>query len=173
MWAGPAQVNGPNPALTKLGPISAQELLQSRPGPAQTCKAGPALGWPSSPRPSEGELFFSPPSPACKTILHAGGNKFTAKGNAGGRACTWRGGGGRWWRCGGVARGRRLRAVLWRFERRRERLIFSGFLPRLFFVFGFGFFVFGLFLLSPLFRALFLFSLSPRVSLSPSVSLHL
>ena len=51
--------------------------------------------------------FFSPPSPACRTILHAGGNRYTTKGNAGG---------GCWWCGGGVARGRRLRVVLWLFQ---------------------------------------------------------
>ena len=60
--------------------------------------------------------------------------------------CTWHGGGGHWWCCGGVAHVQRLRAVLWLFERRRERdffpfsslpLVFSGSLC--------SFFVLGLF----------------------------
>ena len=85
------------------------------------------------------------------------------------------------WRCGGVARGRWLWAVLWRFKRRRERLVFGGFL--------FGFFLFSgsvsLFLVcscyplsfvrylsSPFSPAFFLLPLSPLRSffslLSPS-----
>ena len=60
----------------------------------------------------------------------------TFKTDVGGEAdVTWRGGGGRWWCCGGVARVRRLLAVLWRRE-------FSSF-PFLFVLSGF--LLFGLF----------------------------
>ena len=55
----------------------------------------------------------------------------------GGKDVTWHGGGGRWWCYGGVARVRRLRAVLWWFERRRERLLrYSVFLFRCFLLFS-------------------------------------
>ena len=103
MWAGPAQINGPNSAQQrKVGPNSAQPkiLLQSGPGPAQTCKAGPASGWPNN-RPAGGE-FSPPPPPACS--MPEANLQRRKKRNVGGRKCTWCGGGGHGWRPVAVAR---------------------------------------------------------------------
>ena len=72
--AGPAQINGPDSAQQgKVGPNSAQPkiLLQSGPGPAQTCRAGPA-----SAAQQGGRIIFLPPA-SC--MQHAGGKTATKK----------------------------------------------------------------------------------------------
>ena len=103
--------------------------------------------------------------------MHAGGYRsFFKTKRCKGRACTWCGGGDRWWRCGGVARGRRLWAVLWRFERRRESLLPFFFVS----VFGLSLFSslsfsFPLFLVYSSFLSSLLFVLSPLRS--PPLSL--
>ena len=62
-------------------------------------------------QPSEGENYFSPPRQPPTCNMQEAKMLKKQKENAGERLRTWRGGGGRWWRCGGVASGRRLRAV--------------------------------------------------------------
>ena len=103
--------------------------------------------------------------------MHAGGYRsFFKTKRCKGRACTCYGGGDRWWRCGGVARGRQLRAVLWRFERRRESLLPFFFVS----VFGLSLFSslsfsFHLFSVYSSFLSSLLFVLSPLRS--PPLSL--
>ena len=90
MWAGPAQINGQDSAHQgKVGPNAAQPkiLLQSGPGTAQTCRAGPALAA------QRGENYFSPPC-----LLHAACRRQSCNGQKRNEMCTWRGGCGRWWR---------------------------------------------------------------------------
>ena len=120
-----------------LGPTKSDILFWARPGPED--RAGPGPTWPSNK--TGGGNYFSPHSPACRTlfVLHAG-NK-TKRHNKGGRRITWCGGGGvslvcrlRWWCCGGGrwrCRGSRTAVPNngYCFERTAVLLFFSSFLP--------------------------------------------
>ena len=168
-----------------VGPISAQQaimLLLVWAGPGPDLKAGPEPVWPRRKKTGRG-INFPLPSSCMQQDYACRRKTLLTKTKCRGEDVTWRGGGGRWWCCGGVAHVRRLRAVLWRFERRRERL-----LPILCFRFVFSFcfrsvqvfpfyfslsslFLFVWFLLASL---SFVLSLLPFgfffLSLSPSVS---
>ena len=124
-------------------------------------------------QPSGGRIIFLPPA----RLLHATCRRRNCnqnKGNAGGRACTWRG--------GGVAGGA---AVAWLLDggsgrccgglNGGERDSFLVVFSSVFFsVFGFDFLALGLFLFSPLSRALSLSSsLSPALFPIRSPSLFL
>ena len=162
------QTSAPKRGWADLGPTKFLfRLGQQRSDPVSEVQRG-------------GELFFSSPSPACRTILHAGGTRLQRKkmqwgesvpgveeAVAGGAAVVAGG--------GVVAHGRRLQAAMLLFKRRRERFLplpLSSFsfsvvlsVPSFLFVLGlfFSFVVFGLFLLFPLSRSFSLFSLSLRV----------
>ena len=139
------------------GPIAARKLqvgrsrpykiLRSGPRPAQTCKAGPASGWPSSPGPEGGgRINFLPPAScmqnACRRQIPA-----VNKENRGGRRKrTWRGGGGCWRWCGSCteAPGGGAAAVRFALSLRSPLspcLVFFR-VPSLFFVFPLFFFGF-------------------------------